>query len=58
MNEFQWMNLVYGILVLALLIPGAFWAVQRFGGQQALIWIAGWLALFVALVYGYELFNG
>lgn len=57
MNESQWMGLVYGLLVLALLIPGGFWAMQRFGGRQALLWAAGWLAFLVALVYGYEFFN-
>jgi hypothetical protein len=51
------MNLVYGVLVLALLIPGAFWAVRRFSGRQALLWAAGWLALFVVLVWGYQAFN-
>lgn len=57
MSESQVMNLVYGVLVLALLIPGAFWAVRRFSGRQALLWAAGWLALFVVLVWGYQAFN-
>lgn len=57
MEERDWMQLITGALVLALLIPGGFWAVQRFGGRQALLWAAGWLALLVALVYGYEFFN-
>lgn len=57
MNESQWMNLIYGVLVLALLVPGAFWAVRRFSGSQALLWAAAWLALFVALVWGYQTFN-
>jgi hypothetical protein len=58
MDQSQWMGLVYGALLLALLAPGGFWAVRRFGGGQALVWAAGWLALFVVLVYGYAYFAG